>query len=214
MNRFFGSSAVGKKPKPTLQDAIASTDARVGSIEVKIRKLDGELARYKEQMSKLRNGPGKDAIQQRALRTLKQKKMYENQLSQLAQQTFNMESTAIATENLRNTMATMDAMQTANKELKKQYGKVDIDKIENIHYDMEDLLEQANEVQEMLGRSYAVPDELDEADLEAELEALALEPEEEDVSYLTDLNKVPDFVDEPPVEVPESAEREAIKTTS
>jgi hypothetical protein len=38
---------------------------------------------------------------------------------------------------------------------------------QNIHYDMEDLLEQANEVQEMLGRSYAVPDELDEADLEA-----------------------------------------------
>jgi len=32
---------------------------------------------------------------------------------------------------------------------------------------MEDLLEQANEIQETLGRSYAVPDELDEADLEA-----------------------------------------------
>lgn len=35
------------------------TDARVGSIEVKIKKLDGELGRYKEQMSKLRPGPGK-----------------------------------------------------------------------------------------------------------------------------------------------------------
>lgn len=32
---------------------------------------------------------------------------------------------------------------------------------------MEDLIEQANEIQETLGRSYAVPDELDEADLEA-----------------------------------------------
>ena len=32
---------------------------------------------------------------------------------------------------------------------------------------MEDLLEQANEIQESLGRSYGVPDELDEADLEA-----------------------------------------------
>ena len=32
---------------------------------------------------------------------------------------------------------------------------------------MEDLLEQANEIQESLGRSYAVPDELDEAELEA-----------------------------------------------
>jgi len=70
------------------------------------------------------------AVQQRALRTLQQKKMYENQLAQLTQQSFNMESTAIATENLRNTMATMDAMQTANKELKRQYGKVNIDKIE------------------------------------------------------------------------------------
>jgi charged multivesicular body protein 5 len=32
---------------------------------------------------------------------------------------------------------------------------------------MEDLLEQANEIQETLSRSYAVPDEIDEADLEA-----------------------------------------------
>jgi hypothetical protein len=31
----------------------------MASVEVKIKKLDGELARYKEQMSKLRNGPGK-----------------------------------------------------------------------------------------------------------------------------------------------------------
>ncbi|KAH9482780.1 Vacuolar protein sorting-associated protein 60.2 [Psilocybe cubensis] len=212
MNRLFGTSA-SKKPKPTLQDAINSTDARMSTIEVKIRKLDGELARYKEQMSKLRNGPGKDAIQQRALRTLKQKRMYEAQIAQLTQQTFNMESAALATENLRNTMATVDAMQIANKEMRKQYGKIDVDKIENMHYDMEDLLEQANEIQETLGRSYAVPDEIDEADLEAELDALALEEEEEGPSYLADLNKVPDFIDEPPVEVGETPRPEAVKQT-
>ena len=123
----------------------------MSSIEVKIRKLDGELSRYKEQMNKLRNGPGKvrtvqyifgkthfissfflkkEAIQQRALRTLKQKRMYEAQITQLSQQTFNMESAALATENLRNTMATVDAMQMANKEMKKQYGKLDVDQIE------------------------------------------------------------------------------------
>ncbi|KAJ7590678.1 vacuolar protein sorting-associated protein 60 [Mycena floridula] len=212
MNRIFGSSA-SKKPKPNLQDAIASTDARMSTIEVKIKKLDAELGRYKEQMSKLRNGPGKAAIQQRALRTLKQKKMYEGQMAQLTQQTFNMESAALTTENLRNTMATVDAMQLANKEMRKQYGKIDIDKIENIHYDMEDLMEQANEIQETLGRSYAIPDELDEADLEAELDALALEEEEEGASYLSDLSKVPDFVDEAPVEL-EAPTKEAVKTTA
>lgn len=85
---------------------------------------------------------------------------------------------------------------------------------------MEELLERANEIQETLGRSYAVPDEIDEADLEAgmlfhcsqlgsptvffsELDALALEQEEEGPSYLADLNKVPDFIDEAPVEVGE-----------
>jgi len=184
----------------------------MASIEVKIKKLDGELARYKEQMSKLRGGPGKNAIQQRALRTLRQKKMYESQLAQLNQQVFNMESAALTTENMRNTMATFDAMQQANKEMKKQYGKFDIDKIEKMHFDMEDMLEQANEIQESLARSYAVPDEIDEADLEAELDALALEGEDEGTSYLADLNKVPDFVDEPPVELNEPPRQEAVKT--
>lgn len=36
-----------------------------------------------------------------------------------------------------------------------------------MQFEMEELLEQANEVQETLSRSYAVPDEIDEADLEA-----------------------------------------------
>ena len=91
------------------------------------------LARYAAQPSILMAlliVNNKSAIEQRALRTLKQKKMYEAQLAQLQQQTFNMESAAIATENLRNTMATFDAMKVANKELRKQYGKIDIDKIE------------------------------------------------------------------------------------
>lgn len=164
-------------------------------------------------MSKLRSGPGKNAIQQRALRVLQQKKLYEGQLNQLQQQTFNMESAALTTDNLRNTMATVDAMKMANKEMRKQYGKIDIDKIENMHYDMEELLEQANEIQESLGRSYAVPDEIDEADLEAELDALQLEEEEEGPSYLADLNKVPDFLDDTPVETSEPTTKEAVKTT-
>ena len=39
--------------------------------------------------------------------------------------------------------------------------------IQKIQDEMEDLLEQANEIQETMGRSYGLPDDLDEADLEA-----------------------------------------------
>lgn len=57
MNRIFGSSSA--KPKPSLTDAIASTDLRIDSIEVKIRKLDAELTKFRDQMRKMRDGPGK-----------------------------------------------------------------------------------------------------------------------------------------------------------
>ncbi|WVW79294.1 hypothetical protein I302_101261 [Kwoniella bestiolae CBS 10118] len=202
MNRIFGSNKA--KPKPSLNDAIQSTDTRMGSIEVKVKKLDAELGVFKGQMAKMREGPGKAAVQQRALRVLKQKRMYENQLLQLQQQSYNMEQAAMTTENLKNTMATVDAMKVANKEMKKQYKGIDIDKIESIHYDMEDLIEQANDIQESLGRSYGVPDEVDEADLQAELDALGLEDEpigeNETPSYLQDSTALPDFVDSAPVE--------------
>lgn len=112
------------------------------------------------------------AVEQRALRVLRQKRLYEGQLDQLYQQSYNMEQATMTTENLRNTMATVDAMNTANKDMRKTYGKIDLDKIERVQDDMEDMIEQANEVQATLGRSYGVPDEIDEDELQAELDAL------------------------------------------
>ncbi|RHZ78207.1 hypothetical protein Glove_166g217 [Diversispora epigaea] len=192
MNRIFGTNK--KTPKPTLNDAISATDDRVGAVEVKIKKLDAELSKYKEQMKKVRDGPAKNAIKNKAMRVLKQKKTYEAQRDQLQQQSLNMEQASMTTENLRNVATTIDAMQLANKELQKQYKKIDINKIESIQDDMEDLLEQANDIQETLGRTYGVPDDIDEEELEAELDALGDElnfEEEEEPSYLQETSDVP-----------------------
>ena len=48
-------------------------------------------------MSKMREGPGKNAVKQKALRVLKQKKQYESQVDNLRQQSFNMEQVTIVT---------------------------------------------------------------------------------------------------------------------
>ena len=64
-------------------------------------------------------------------------------------------------------MITFEAMQSANKELKKQYKAINIDKIEKVQDEMEDLLEKAADVQDALSRTYGLPDDIDEADLEA-----------------------------------------------
>ncbi|CAJ0752840.1 19851_t:CDS:2 [Entrophospora sp. SA101] len=137
------------------------TDSRVDAVEVKIKKLDAELVKYKDQMKKMKDGPAKNTVKSKALRVLKQKKLYESQRDQLQQQSFNMEQASFTTDNLRNVMTTVDAMQTANKEMQKQYKKIDINKIE-----------QANDIQETLGRTYGLPEDIDENELEAGLEII------------------------------------------
>ncbi|KAI8340573.1 Snf7 family [Chlamydoabsidia padenii] len=202
MNRLFGSTK--KTPKPTLNDAISSADIRADAVEVKIRKLDAELTRYRDQMKKMREGPAKKSVQQKALRVLKQRKMYEAQRENLQQQSFNMEQAQMTTENLRSVMATVDAMQTANKEMKRQYKNVNLDKIDSLQDEMEDLLAQAGEVQETLGRSYNLPDDIDEDDLEAELDALGDELDFED-------EEIPSYLQEDPVDLPKAAETDPSK---
>lgn len=74
--------------------------------------------------------PFQNMVKQRALRVLKQKRMYENQLEGLRNQSFNMEQANFATQQLKDTKTTVDAMKLGVKEMKKEYKKVDIGKIE------------------------------------------------------------------------------------
>ena len=61
---------------------------------------------------------------------LKQKKMYENQLEGLRNQSFNMEQANFGLQQLKDTKTTVDAMKVGVKQMKKEYKKVDIGKIE------------------------------------------------------------------------------------
>ncbi|PRT52775.1 Charged multivesicular body protein 5 [Wickerhamiella sorbophila] len=194
MNRIFGTKSAA--PKPTLNEAIGGLEERISSLDVRLAKLNGELTSYQQKMANMRDGPGKNAIKQRALKVLKQRKQIEVQRDQLQAQSWNMEQASMTSENLRNTMATLDAMKTANKELKKQYGKVNVDKIEELQDEMADLMDMADELQDTMSRNYSVADEVDEAELDAELEALGeeLEFEQAEPSYLQE--EMPTFVDE------------------
>lgn len=179
-------------------------DNRVASLDVKLAKLNAELATYQQKMARMREGPGKNALKQRALKILRQRKEIESQKDALQTQSWNMEQAAMTTENLRNTMVTVDAMKAANKELRRQYGKINIDKIESIQDEMADLLDMSAELQDTMSRNYAVPDDIDEAELDAELEALGEEMEFEAQqseaagvpSYLAE-ESLPQFADEP-----------------
>ena len=182
-------------------------DNRVSSIDVKLAALNSELSTYQSKMSKMRDGPGKNALRQKAIKVLQRRKQYEAQRGQLSQQSWNMEQAAMMQDNLKNVATTVDAMKTTTKSLKKQYGKIDIDKIERMQDEMADLMDAGNEIQESISRSYDVPEEVDEAELDAELEALGDETMYEDPmgenavpNFMQDETAPPQFVDEPPEE--------------
>lgn len=205
MNRLFGSGG-SKAPKPTLNHAVSNVNDRIAELDTKLATINAELATYQAKLARMPEGSGKQAIKQRALKVLQRRKNHEAQRDQLEAQVWNMEQAQSMQDNLKNVMTTVDAMKTTNKELRKQYGKVDLDKIERLQDEMADLMDVSNEIQETLARSYDVPEDVDEAELDAELEALG-----QDVEFEAELNgtsatgipsfmqdEVPDFIDEPP----------------
>ena len=158
----------------------------------------------------MRDSPAKTALKQKCLKLLQRRKQYESQRDQYEQQSWNLSQAGMMTDNLKNTMATVDVMKSTNKDLRKQFKGLDIDKLERMQDEMADLMEQGNEIQEAMGRAYDVPEEVDEADLDAELEALGAEAEMEgtglglgmgngnqELGFLMD-EVPPQFVDEPP----------------
>lgn len=149
-------------------------------------------------MAKMREGPSKNMVKAKAMRVLKQKKQYENQVESLRNQSFNMEQANFAAQTLKDTQATVSAMKDGMTQMKKEFKKINIDQIEDIQDDMADMLEQADEVQDAMGRSYNMP-EIDDDELAAELDALGDEIAlDDDASYLDDVVKAPAIPDKEP----------------
>ncbi|KAG6434209.1 hypothetical protein SASPL_105832 [Salvia splendens] len=188
MRRVFGVKK-DKEPPPSVQDASDRINKRGENVDEKIQKLDAELVRYKEQIKKTRPGPAQEAVKARAMRVLKQKKMYEGQRDMLYNQTFNLDQVSFAAEGIKDAQQTMSALKSANKERKGMMKTVKIQDIDSLQDEMMDLMDVSNEIQESLGRSYNVPDDIDEDDLMGELDAL-----EADMGFETESDGVPSYL--------------------
>uniref|UniRef100_A0A1D1XYA3 Charged multivesicular body protein 5 n=1 Tax=Anthurium amnicola TaxID=1678845 RepID=A0A1D1XYA3_9ARAE len=188
MKRVFGAKK-NKEPPPTISDASDRINKRGEGVDDKIKKLDAELARYKEQIKKTRPGPAQEAVKARAMRVLKQRRMYEGQRDMIYNQTFNLDQVAFAAEGLKDAQQTMSALKSANKELKGMMKTVKISEIDSMQDEMMDLMDVSSEIQESLGRSYNVPDDIDEDELLGELDAL-----EADMGAETEADSMPSYL--------------------
>jgi charged multivesicular body protein 5 len=212
MHRFVGKKAP-TVPAPTLGEAAKTLEARSDTLDQRIAKLDKELFEYKKQL-KTAKGSAAANIKQRAMGVLKRKKMLEKQRDSTAQQAFNLDQTAFTIESMKTTTQTVAAMKEGAKSMKKEFKSINIDKIEDVQDDLADLMLDAEEINEVMGRAWGVPDDVYEDDLDAELAALDEEQfEMEETDALPDyLKAAPDMPAVPVGNVhaaPEAASKQA-----
>ncbi|CAL5322118.1 unnamed protein product [Camellia sinensis] len=138
---------------------------RSETVDEKIKKLDAELARYKEQIKKTRPGPAQEAVKARAMRVLKQKRTYEGQRDMLYNQTFNLDQVEFASEGIKDAKQTVCSMELLDMppqgdvsfEIGKQKVEKKMTKTEKIQdINLQDemrwtLMDVSNEIQESLG---------------------------------------------------------------
>ena len=195
MKRFFGAGQA-TAPIPNIEDQANKVESRVETLDDKIKLLDVQLLQYKKQIQQTKPGPVQNGLRQKALRLMNQKRLLEHQQNQLYGQVANMQQIAFTTENMKDTIQTVAAMKSANLTMKAQMKQVKIEDIENITDDLQDLLGDANDLQELMGRTFATPAGMDESDLDAELNALydetQTETDDEPPSYMRNRVAVPD----------------------
>lgn len=152
-------------------------DNRLVDLEAKIAKCDEEIRGY------MKGGANR---KQMAVQVMKRKKMYEQQRNQLMGQQFNVDQLAFQQEQVETTAITISAMKAGAADLKQQYTQMKIADVERLMDDMADLSEMAQEINDVMAESFAVPDGFDEAACEEEF--LALEEEMKAEALLPGLN--------------------------
>merc|ERR1712176_1616172 len=170
--------------------------------------LENELRVYKDKIKKAKSPAAKKSVQKRAMEVLKRKKMYENQRDMIAGQQFNIDQASFGIESAKANVQTIAAMKGANNELKKTMkNDLNIDDVDDLADDMAEMMDEFNEINEALGRNFATPDDIDEADLDAELELLEDElfEEEETADTTPSYLQTSELPDTPNTELPSSS---------
>lgn len=209
MRRIFGISKDRKRggkgkgkdgeeeeeaPKPTVGEISGKTDARIQALEAKIADCDKKLVPLKRKIKRVK-GAAATRYKKQAMMILKRRKMYEKQLDQLSAMHLNTMAVADTIENAKATREMAEAMKESVKTLKEQQEQFSLDDMEDVYDDMDDIMMDQEEIQDIFSRSLGDVEDVDEADLEAELEGIDDELDAE-LDGLTD-DVTPSYIDVP-----------------
>lgn len=223
MNRLFGYGSrkthdeMLMESNKAMEGAQEGLQKRISSLDTQITQLNIQLQNVQNSLTRSSGAASRSRLRQQAMKLLSKRKQLEAMRDSLDSQSWSMSQAQMVSDNVKNTMVTVNALQQTNKALRAQYGKLDIDKLQDMQDEMADLIEQGDELQDILAAGApGVRDaaDIDEDELDAELEALAQDEvsmgiagiDEGNPSYLSDI--VPQFIDAEDSQVAQADDRQ------
>lgn len=148
---------------------------RLSQLDTQIAQINFQLQALQKKMKGMKSSVGQRPLRAQALKLLNKRKQLEQMRDSIDAQSWSMTQAQMTSDNLKNTMVTVNALKSTNKALKAQYDKIDIDKLQDMQDEMMDLIDQGEELQQVLATNFVGNDieDIDEGELDAELEALA-----------------------------------------
>ena len=141
MKKLFGAKKKEEPlpPAPTLTDTSTKLGDRGKVIQLKVDECNKELLAIKTQM-KTAKGMAQKSLQQKALQVLRRRKMYDQQLTNVMNQQFNVDQVQFTSETIASTIDTMAALKEATAVQQQEMKKLDMDKMEDLFDDLADMM--------------------------------------------------------------------------
>lgn len=152
-------------------------DRQIGELNRKIQVLAAE-------MKKPQNKGRLPQLKRQAMQLIKRRKVLESQQGRVDSQRFNVDQMSFQQEQIQTNLDTVNCMKSTNETLKKQMKKISIEGVDDLMFDMEDMMDEINEISDILGGQ--IGQDIDDGELEAEFEALAFYDEETPVDLSAD----------------------------
>eukprot|EP01067_Filipodium_phascolosomae_P008630 Filipodium_phascolosomae@DN7407_c0_g1_i1.p1 len=174
---MFGSNSQGKKgsasndPSGATHKASLEIEAKISSLQQQIAACEQDLLRFKP-MLKTAVGSSQQSVKHRALTVLKRKKLLEGQLDRLIDMQGTMDAQTLAQGQINTSVMMAESMKEQVAAMKDGMSRIDIHEIEKTQDEMAEAMADQEELNEMMQRTYALPEGVDNDELDAEFLAL------------------------------------------
>jgi charged multivesicular body protein 5 len=160
---------------PSLDSAVNNSNLRISNLEARAQKCETDLGNYKREMARHPKGSATyQSFRRRAMDALREKKRIEQQLGLAGNMANNLRTVQDTKYMLQDTQQAAAALKGTVGDLQREQAKVNIDELQDLHDQMGDIVADTQEVQEIMGTSFAV-DGMDESEFDAELDGLEAE---------------------------------------